>query len=278
VVLPVGAVPGSIYDHTGETWRPSGRGITVDLCEAILSAMQLYAAEVSGRRTPLCTDPSHKAQESAYFEVMRVHGILSFLIESWFSSAAGMPGITLADIDRVRDDVLDWRADWFHLMHRDFVKCDRCARYTKQFEKDGVWYQAQVFTGRDPVDRGHVIRNRLLQIRAFVEPDSKNSEPSRPTHSPDFTSVSWFGTRYTFAKGNQAESVRALWEAWMRGGHSLSQETIGESIGSTASRFELAKVFRRKSAGSGYEPHPAWGTMIRPDSKGSYRLTAPESA
>ena len=101
---------------------------------------------------------------------------------------------------------------------------------------------------------------------------------TKPTCSPDFTSVDWFGTRYTFAKGNQAESVRALWEAWANGGHSLTKETIGDRIGSTASRFDLAKVFRRKAAAGGYEPHPAWGTMIRPDSKGSYRLTPPESA
>ena len=104
----------------------------------------------------------------------------------------------------------------------------------------------------------------------------KTPETPRPTHSPDFTSVDWFGTRYTFAKGNQAESVRVLWEAWASGGHSLSQETIGDRIGSTAARFELSKVFRRKTTDGGYEPHPAWGTMIQQDSKGSYRLAPPE--
>ena len=72
--------------------------------------------------------------------------------------------------------------------------------------------------------------------------------------------------------------MRVLWEAWESGGHSLSQETIGYRIGSTAGRFELAKVFRQRKPGGGYEPHPAWGTMIQPDSKGSYRLAPPESA
>lgn len=104
-----------------------------------------------------------------------------------------------------------------------------------------------------------------------------NGPASKPTHSPDFTSVDWFGTRYTFAKGNQAESICMLWAAWEGGGHSLSQETIGERIGSAARHFELAKTFRRKKPG-GYEPHPAWGTMIQQDSKGSYRLAPPESA
>lgn len=99
-----------------------------------------------------------------------------------------------------------------------------------------------------------------------------------PSHSPDFTSVDWFGQRYTFAKGNQAQAVRVLWEVWESGGHSVTHETIGARIDSRASRFELAKVFRRKAVGGGYEPHPAWRTMIQPDSKGSYRLTPPESA
>lgn len=97
------------------------------------------------------------------------------------------------------------------------------------------------------------------------------------THSPDFTSVSWFGTRYSFTKGNQSQLVRVLWEAWENGGHSLSQETIGEKIGFNGSRFELSKTFRKRKKDDGYERHPAWGTMIQPDSKGSYRLVPPKS-
>ncbi len=106
-------------------------------------------------------------------------------------------------------------------------------------------------------------------------PEHTNGEPS---HSPDFTSVVWYGTRYTFAKGNQAQAVRVLWEAWESGGHSLTQETIGEKIESLAGRFELAKTFRKHKHGGGYQIHPAWRTMIRQDSKGSYRLVPPESA
>ena len=91
-----------------------------------------------------------------------------------------------------------------------------------------------------------------------------------PSHSPDFTSANWYGTRYTFAKGNQAETIRVLWEAWEAGGHSLSQESIGEKICSKADRFELQKVFRTRQEDGGYSPHPAWGTMIRQSTKGSY--------
>lgn len=99
-----------------------------------------------------------------------------------------------------------------------------------------------------------------------------------PTHSPDFSSVDWFGKRYTFSKGNQAQAVRVLWEAWEQGEHSLSQETIGEQIESSADRFELRTTFRRrKSKSSGFELHPAWGTMINQDGKGKYRLARPKS-
>jgi len=102
--------------------------------------------------------------------------------------------------------------------------------------------------------------------------------PQTPTHSPDFVSVDWYGTRYEFSKGNQAQAVRVLWEAWKSGGHSLTQEKIGEKIESAADRFDLAKTFRKRKHGCGYESHPAWRTMIQQASKGSYRLTPPESA
>ena len=112
------------------------------------------------------------------------------------------------------------------------------------------------------------------------EPASKAESETecKATHSEDFTSVVWFGTRYPFSKGNQARAVRLLWKAWESDGHSLMQETIGEAIESSADRFELAKTFRARKLGGGYKPHPAWGTMIQQDSKGSYRLVPPESA
>jgi len=111
-----------------------------------------------------------------------------------------------------------------------------------------------------------------------------SGEPHNPatgdptTHSPDFTSVDWFGKRYNFSKGNQAQAVRVLWDAWTHGEHSLSQETVGARIESSADRFEMRKTFRRRKAnGKGYEPHPAWGTMIQQDGKGCFRLARPKS-
>ncbi len=116
------------------------------------------------------------------------------------------------------------------------------------------------------------------EVAALPERANSSTENAEPTHSPDFTSVDWFGTRYTFAKGNQAQAVRVLWEAWAKGEHSLSQETVGERIESSADRFEMRKTFRRrKTEGKGYEPHPAWGTMIQQYGKGCFRLVRPES-
>ena len=144
----------------------------------------------------------------------------------------------------------------------------------RAWERDG---RVETVTGADAEYAD--IDGRIVRGESAWRPGKRKVPPrDTPTHSPDFTSVDWFGKRYTFAKGNQAESVRELWAAWEGGGHSLSQETIGDRISSNASRFELAKVFRRRKAGGGYEPHPAWGTMIQQDSKGSYRLAPPKSA
>jgi hypothetical protein len=116
------------------------------------------------------------------------------------------------------------------------------------------------------------------QASGSLGPTPTGSEPAF-SHSEDFTSSVWGTARYTFTKGQQAESVRVLWEAWEKGGHSLSQETIAAKIGSDAKRsFVLSKVFRKKKPGGGYEKHPAWGTMIQQDGKGSYRLVPPESS
>ena len=122
--------------------------------------------------------------------------------------------------------------------------------------------------------------NQLCSVAAVhsqVDSESDARAKPKPTHSVDFTSVDWFGIRHTFTKGNQATSVQVLWNAWESGGHTLSQETIGDRIQSAAVRFELAKVFRRRKHGGGYERHPAWGTMIQQATKGSYRLVAPNS-
>ena len=107
-----------------------------------------------------------------------------------------------------------------------------------------------------------------------VTTDSAASE-ARTDHSPDFTSVNWFGRHYYFSRGQQAESVRALWEAWEGGKHRLSLEAISVRVDSSAGRFELGKVFRKKRSDGRYDEHPAWGTMIRSVGRGYYALVEP---
>ncbi len=92
------------------------------------------------------------------------------------------------------------------------------------------------------------------------------------THSEDFTSVNWFGRKYQFAKGQQVQAIKALWCEWEKGGHSLSEKTIGEKVESTSDSFRLTHVFRNRS---GKGMHPAWGTMIVSAQKGTYKLNPP---
>ncbi len=92
------------------------------------------------------------------------------------------------------------------------------------------------------------------------------------SHAEDFAWIVWFGTKYDLTKGNQAESMRALWASWERGGRrngcGLSEKTIGEKCSSESNDFRLAHVFRG---------HPLWGTVIRPVSKGVFAMFSPES-
>jgi hypothetical protein len=92
------------------------------------------------------------------------------------------------------------------------------------------------------------------------------AEGADTSHSDDFTSVNWFGTRYDFSKGLQARCVERLWEAWKKGGHSLSQLTLKEQVGSDNDNFRLDHVFRG---------HPAFDTMIKRVGKGTFKLAEP---
>lgn len=89
-----------------------------------------------------------------------------------------------------------------------------------------------------------------------------SSVDNRFEHSSDFTTVVWNGQRYTFAKGQQADAVRALWN-----NDTLSATAIGMEIGTSADRFRLRKVFERNG-----KAHPAWGKMIESVSRGVYAI------
>lgn len=125
--------------------------------------------------------------------------------------------------------------------------------------------------------------NEPLPISEETRSSSDTARPAqstehKPTHAPDFTSVDWYGAPYFFAIGHQAESVEVLWAAFESGGHSVSQSTIANKLDAGV-HFRLEHVFRRRKKGSGYESHPAWGTMIQPAaSKGCFRLVPPDSS
>jgi hypothetical protein len=100
--------------------------------------------------------------------------------------------------------------------------------------------------------------------------DNGGAKPlSQFEHADDFTWVIFAGQHFAFSKGNQSESVRALWGSWEKSGRTdgcgLSEKTIGEKCGSENNNFRLQHVLR---------DHPAWGTIIRPVSKGIFALFA----
>lgn len=127
------------------------------------------------------------------------------------------------------------------------------------------------------IARGCDERSGLEAVRAEVQslPSASlkvlSDEPEF-RHAEDFTWVVWVGVKFDFSKGNQSESVRALWEAWEAGGRrpacGLSEKTIGEKCQSSNNNFRLAHVFRR---------HRAWGTIIRSIGRGKYALFVSES-
>src|SRR4029077_3051897 len=69
-------------------------------------------------------------------------------------------------------------------------------------------------------------------------------------HSPDFRSVNWFGTKYSFTP-MQAVCLKTLWVAWEKGTPDVGDGYVLENAASDSERLPL--VFRN---------HSAWGTMI----------------
>jgi len=121
------------------------------------------------------------------------------------------------------------------------------------------------------------INVRIEIEKQGTESPQQNEQHRTLSHSPDFTSVNWFGQWFTFAKGQQAAVVRILWEEWEVGSHTLSIETIEERLEEAglrtgSSQFRLDHVFRNRK-GPGY--HPAWDTMIKQVEKGIYMLYPP---
>ena len=87
-------------------------------------------------------------------------------------------------------------------------------------------------------------------------------------HSPDFRSVRWFGQTFKFTP-MQAACIKLLYENWLNGTPVIGEQTILESVDSSSNH--LRDVFEKKR-------HPAWGPMLRPARKGTFRLAKPDES
>lgn len=95
-------------------------------------------------------------------------------------------------------------------------------------------------------------------------PSTPIPQPKPCRHSPDFRSIRWFGTTYTFTE-SQAEVVRLLWEAYHDQAPDVGDKALLRAAGTEAVR--LADVFRECSA---------WGELIIEGStRGTHRLADP---
>jgi hypothetical protein len=138
---------------------------------------------------------------------------------------------------------------------------------------------AQLITelGEETIEGEASIAQSLRQVQllrdwlavAGAQGGATDERPAKPasdvSHSDDFRSVRWYGTEYVFTP-MQAACVGVLWEAWKRGSPVVGQESILEAAGSGSAR--LRDVFDKGQ-------HPAWGSMIVPARKGSFRLAGP---
>lgn len=104
-------------------------------------------------------------------------------------------------------------------------------------------------------------------------PEPEPVARDRPSYSPGFRAVNWYGTMYHFTP-TQARVVAQLWQAWQNGDGdgSVQQVILLEAADSDQQR--LRDLFNRGD-------HPAWGTMIiaaldRGGSSGCYMLNARE--
>ncbi len=109
---------------------------------------------------------------------------------------------------------------------------------------------------------------QLHQPNVELDTIARNLISRCARHSPDYRSVLWYGTDYTFAP-NQAACVKILWDAFLNRTPEVSGEYLITEADIQNSTQRIDIVFRG---------NPAWGTMIVKGSrKGTYRLKAPEA-
>ena len=106
---------------------------------------------------------------------------------------------------------------------------------------------------------------RLKRFLVDISDDlGMDAEFPSVSHSPDFRSVKWFGSQYSFTV-NQAPVIRLLYENYQKGTPDVGDETLLLSVDSTSPPARLSTLFR---------DNPAWKKkmIVAGGSKGSHRL------
>lgn len=137
-------------------------------------------------------------------------------------------------------------------------------------------YQLVEFLRRQGVDQNlqepvgpHTARDAVRELRKVRDAIEEATPEGQNTHSPDFRSVKWNGTYYSFT-ATQAACIEILWTAWKQGTPEESDAYVLEEAGASAER--LSHVFRM-----GRKAHPAWNTLIvEGDKKGAHRIADPD--
>lgn len=95
----------------------------------------------------------------------------------------------------------------------------------------------------------------MIEMRltvSFADREQPGKAIRRPTRAPDFSSVNWFGTIYTF-RGKQRVIVATLWLAMEEGYRWVGQDLLLQEAESEGGR--VRDIFRGNSA---------WGELIVP--------------
>jgi hypothetical protein len=112
-----------------------------------------------------------------------------------------------------------------------------------------------------------------LHERAAKAKGKAQAPPPDADHNDDYTSARWNDEVFYFNKA-QAQAVEMLWEAWEKGGLSVSQKKIGAKLRTNDANYRLIFTFRQRDG----TMHPAWEVMIVPaPTPGSFML-APEKS
>lgn len=130
------------------------------------------------------------------------------------------------------------------------------------------------------------LSSALLQAAG---PDGDETDEKRPkcSHSPDFTSVTWYARSFRFTK-TQAAVIGLLWSAWEKNDPTLGEGAISEAIyvdRDSPRRFSIRDLFRfkvkvekpPKSPRFQNRPHPAMDFMVHRTGKGVWTLGPPKN-